>query len=207
MVFFMKKMILFVCLFVFLGGLGFVLDCAVEKAQLRENIVRLHVVANSDSSEDQSQKLRVRDALIAYLQPMLEGVTSAQEATDMFSQRLQQIQQIAADLLAQEDSSYCVNVKLQEETFAVRHYDTFSLPAGVYTSLRVEIGEAAGKNWWCVAFPSLCMPAAGKSFTDEAVSAGFSQQLADSLQSDGKVKIRFYFMDMLGNLENFFYNG
>ena len=108
--------------------------------------------------------------------------------------------------LAKEGSAYSINVRLGEECFDIRHYDTFSLPSGVYTSLRIEIGKAEGKNWWCVAFPSLCMPATSEKFTEVAADAGFSDQLTESIAKSDKIEIRFFFLDFLGNLENFLYN-
>ena len=97
-------------------------------------------------------------------------------------------------------------MSLKEECFDIRHYDTFSLPSGVYTSLRVEIGEAEGKNWWCVAFPSLCMPATSEKFAEVAVDAGLSDKLTQSISGNEKVEILFYFLDLIGNLENFLHN-
>ncbi len=201
----MKKAISFLCLFLVFCGLYFIVGCFAEKAQLRENIVRLHVVANSDSAEDQAQKLRVRDSVTKYLQPILAEVSTAEEAEIVITEYLPQLKAIAEQLLLAEGSERKVQVSLQDEALGIRHYDTFSLPSGVYSSLRIVIGDGAGKNWWCVVFPSLCMPAAGERFEDVAADAGFSDSLTDSLAKEKKVVFRFYVLDLLGNLENFFY--
>ena len=93
-------------------------------------------------------------------------------------------------------------VTLCKEVFDIRHYDTFSLPAGVYHSLRIIIGEGQGKNWWCVSFPSLCLPATTAGFSDTAVSAGFSAPLVKSLSGNENYEIHFFFLNQLGKLEN-----
>jgi stage II sporulation protein R len=202
----MKKAILFVCLSLFLSGLCFTLECSAEKVQLRENIIRLHVVANSDSAADQAQKLRVRDAIIDYLSQILADTRTAGQAEAVISANISHLQSVAEAQLRKENSSYKVAVRLSEESFDIRHYDTFSLPSGVYTSLRIEIGDAEGKNWWCVAFPSLCMPASSEEFSEVAADAGFSDQLTQSISRNDKIEIRFFFLDFLGNLENFLHN-
>ena len=84
----------------------------------------------------------------------------------------------------------------------MRQYDTFALPSGVYESLRISIGEAQGKNWWCVVFPSLCMPAVGENFSDAAAGAGFDDGLTNTLQQKKGYEIRFFLLDWLGWLEN-----
>jgi len=202
----MKKAILFLCLTLFLSGLCFAVECSAEKMQLREEIIRLHIVANSDSNADQALKLRVRDGVNNYLGQILAGVDNADQAQKIISENISHIQAVAKEQLAKEGSAYSINVRLGEECFDIRHYDTFSLPSGVYTSLRIEIGKAEGKNWWCVAFPSLCMPATSEKFTEVAADAGFSDQLTESIAKSDKIEIRFFFLDFLGNLENFLYN-
>ena len=199
----MKKAILFVCLSLFLSGLCFAVECSAEKMQLRENIIRLHVVANSDSAADQTQKLRVRDAVNDYLKQILADTSTARQAEEIISANLSHLQMVAEEQLRKENSPYNVNVHLREECFDIRHYETFSLPSGVYTSLRIEIGEAKGKNWWCVAFPSLCMAASIENFSEVAVDAGFSDELTQSISRNDQIEIRFFFLDFLGNLENF----
>ena len=93
-------------------------------------------------------------------------------------------------------------VTLCKEAFDTRYYDTFTLPAGVYEALRITIGEGAGKNWWCVVFPTFCVPAAGEGFEDVAVDAGFSDALSGALTGEKPYELRFFFLDKLGELEN-----
>ena len=94
------------------------------------------------------------------------------------------------------------SISLCREQFDIRHYDTFSLPAGVYDSLRIIIGDGRGKNWWCVSFPTLCIPATTVGFTDTAVSAGFSEPLVQALTGNEEYEIHFFFLNQLGKLEN-----
>jgi len=89
----------------------------------------------------------------------------------------------------------------------VRNYDTFRLPAGVYESLRIVIGEGEGKNWWCVVFPELCLPATAEGFESVAVGSGFSEALSGALTGETQYEIRFFLLDCFGRLENFFFHG
>lgn len=182
-----------------LGGM-----VVADKQLLRENLIRLHVVANSDSQEDQAIKLEVRDAIIAALQEGMDTSVDADEAKEYLSAHLTDLEMVANAALARAGSTNTATVTLGMEEFPVREYDTFSLPSGVYESLRVTIGEGEGHNWWCVVFPSLCVPATSADFTDAAVAAGFPEDLANTLAGD--YEVRFFLLDYLGRLENFLGN-
>ncbi len=201
----MKKVIVFVCLLLLFVAAVFILQLSAEKAQLRDSIIRLHVIANSDSEEDQAQKLRVRDAVLAYLMPLLNDVSTTAEAEKQITDNVIEIERIVADFLKDEGTNIKVRVTVAEECFDTRYYDTFALPAGVYKSLQIQLGNAEGQNWWCVAFPSLCIPSAGKSFNDVAAGAGFSDGLTNSLAGGNKLEVRFFVLDLLGRIENFFF--
>lgn len=195
---FMKKLLLLCAVALSLFGIS----CLHQKAVLRENIIRLHIVANSDSDYDQSQKLLVRDAVTNYLNPYLQDISSTEEAEKLLLSQLPMIEEIA---LAAIHGRQKVTVTLTEESFDTRHYDTFSLPAGVYSSLRIRIGEAEGANWWCVVFPTLCLPATTEGFSDVAAGSGFGDSLSGSLTGKKVYKFRFFLLDCLGKIENFFY--
>lgn len=175
-----------------------------EKCFLRENIVRLHVVADSDSAEDQALKLQVKDAIVSYLTPYMEQFDTREEALGFLGENLEQIRLVGKEVLEQAGIDDAVTVRIGEESFDTRHYDTFSLPSGIYQSVRVVIGSGEGKNWWCVAFPSLCLPASSDAFEEMAVSAGLNEELTQTLKNDGEYELRFYFLDKLGCLENLF---
>lgn len=124
---------------------------------LAQQVIRLHVVANSDSEADQRVKLLVRDAVLEVTEPLLAGKTRA-EAMQTLEKALPTLRQTAAKVLAQQGSDAAVTVSLAENVwFPTKTYANFSLPAGEYTALRVQLGEGAGKNWWCVVFPPLCL--------------------------------------------------
>lgn len=145
----------------------------VQQADLAEKIIRLHVIANSDSAGDQALKLRVRDDVLLQAESLLTGSESPQEAASVLEDNLTALAHTAA-LAAQEAGQPCaVRVTLEETWFPTRQYGEMALPAGEYQALRVILGEGQGKNWWCVVFPSLAMPAV----TEEAVPAGgFTQE-------------------------------
>lgn len=169
-----------------------------DKERLRQDILRLHVVAASDSEEDQAVKLRVRDAVLASLRQGLSDLTDVEQAKDYVEEMIPKIERAANQVLAEAGFSDTVQVSLTEWEFPEREYDTFSLPAGVYNALRVVIGEGEGQNWWCVVFPELCMGATTEEFRE---MSAFSDGLNDTLT--GEYEIRFWLLDKLGQIENF----
>lgn len=175
-----------------------------DKQQLQKDLIRLHVVANSDSDKDQAIKLQVRDAITATLEPAMENIESKEQAYQYIVENLTKIEETANKKLEELGVSDRASVSLQQEEFDVRHYDTFSLPAGIYDSLRVEIGSGSGKNWWCVVFPTLCLPAASSEFQTAAVASGFDEDISKTLVREDGYVLRFYLLDFLGRLENFF---
>ena len=183
----------------------FVLGLANDLAGLEDGLVRLHVVGASDSEEDQAVKLLVKDAVAEHLQESLMGAQTREEALELLRQELPKVEEIANRVLSENGFSETVQVTLTEEEFPRRDYDTFSLPAGIYQSLRVRIGEAAGKNWWCVVFPSFCLGAASEDLRDTAAGAGFSEVLTDTISGEPEYELRFFLLDCLGQLQNFFH--
>ena len=133
-----------------LSGVGL----AREQSRLSDRLIRLHVVANSDSYEDQALKLTVRDRVQAEIQPLLDGISDREEAAHTINAHIDAITRAVIDEV--QDPNLSVNVSIGTESFPLRQYDTFSLPAGRYKALRVELGESTGENWWCVVFPPLC---------------------------------------------------
>ena len=130
------------------------------QSELADKVVRLHVLANSDSEEDQALKLKVRDAVLAQSSETLQGITGREEACRRLTALLPELEKTAREVIAANGYAYGVRVELSETSFPTKTYDGFALPAGEYLALRVLIGEAAGQNWWCVVFPPLCTAAA-----------------------------------------------
>lgn len=134
------------------------------EAEIYEDTIRLHILANSDSNEDQKLKLEIRDRLLTEYGEMLNASGSIAEAEHTANELLPIIKNEAESWISELGYSYGVRVTLTQEWYETREYEDFSLPAGYYTSLRVIIGEGEGKNWWCVMYPPLCMDIA----TEEA---------------------------------------
>jgi len=141
--------------------------------ELSDKVVRLHVLANSDSEEDQALKLKVRDRLLACVEPILEGAADRREAEAVLRGRLLELERIAGEEIRDNGYAYDVEVRLEDTMFPTREYEGFTLPAGEYLALRVVIGEGAGQNWWCVVFPPLCAAAAAE-VPETALAAGLS---------------------------------
>lgn len=148
-----------VCGFV-LAALCSFFPFAAACGQLPRDVVRLHVVANSNGAEDQAVKLLVRDAVLEEAARWYQGADSMEEASSRLCTHLQSIAGAARQVLGEQGMGYSATAQMTEMYFPTRDYGDFRLPAGRYRTLRVTLGEGAGKNWWCVVFPSLCLPAA-----------------------------------------------
>ena len=135
--------------------------CAISYAKsvsedLENSVFRLHVIANSDSKEDQNLKYIVRDKLLQYMNSYLSNTSTKEDAIKIANEHLDEFKQVAINTIKEQGYSYNVNVKVGNFEFPTKTYGDISLPAGFYDALRVEIGEAKGQNWWCVMFPPLC---------------------------------------------------
>ena len=193
----MKKVLMAVFFCLLAAGIW---NLAADRQTLKHQVVRLHVVGASDSEEDQTVKLQVRDAVLNSLD---HSIDNAEEAKAYLAENLDRIEATANRVLEEAGCGDTASVTLRKETFDTRVYDTFTLPAGVYDALRITIGEGEGRNWWCVVFPSLCMPQTAQGFEAVAVGAGFSDDLTDTLT--GEYEVRFLLLDLLGQVENFFH--
>ena len=153
------------------------------QSQLAEKVVRLHVLANSDSEEDQALKLKVRDAVLEQATETLRGADSQTEACRRLTDILPELEETARAVITANGYDYGVRAELAETSFPTKEYDGFALPAGEYLALRVLIGEAvritigsgSGQNWWCVVFPPLCT-AAASDVPAVALDAGLTDQ-------------------------------
>lgn len=148
-----------------------------EEQLLTENFFRFHVLANSDSEEDQALKLKVRDAVLDYLKPQLEASESKEETKAYILKHLPEITDVAGRTLRRAGSSQKVQVVVGSSEFPTKSYGSVTLPAGRYESLRIELGQAQGRNWWCVMFPTLC-------FVEETDAEEMEQDLAARLPEE-----------------------
>ena len=168
-----------------------------QQQRLAENVVRLHVVAQSDSPHDQQVKLEVRDSVLEHLTLVLADISDREEASEVISKNLDLLRIRASDI-----SGLPADAVLEYESFPTRYYDSFALPAGEYLSLRIKLGEANGQNWWCVVFPPLCMPAAEES----AVEAGTltDEQIKLITETGGEYVLRFKVLEYAEKIRSFF---
>lgn len=196
----MKKLLNRVLFCLVLAAFAFCGTLLADREKLNDGLIRLHVVANSDTEVDQTVKLRVRDAILCSIQEDLKAVADVDEARTYLTENLPKLEKIANAALSAAGVSDRAVVSLCREAFDTRVYETFTLPAGVYEALRVTIGAGEGHNWWCVAFPTLCLPATTREFSDTAAGAGFPEGLTQTL-AKGEGHIRFFLLDALGALE------
>lgn len=129
---------------------------SISQAHIASQLIRLHVVANSDSRDDQSNKLLVKNDIVDYLQVLLRDAKDIEEARDLIRTHLPNIQTIAMKTMARLGCYVSVSASLSYDTFPIKQYGDLTLPAGQYEALVVHLGKSEGKNWWCVLFPSLC---------------------------------------------------
>ena len=172
------------------------------EAEIYDSVIRLHVLANSDSEEDQALKLQVRDAVLELTTPLLSDCKSQAEAQSILEANRDQLERTARAVIAREGYDYPVSIQFDMEQYPTRTYDSFCFPAGEYLSMRVCIGDAEGKNWWCCLFPPLCLGAstvpeedAEEAFVDVGLTPS---QYKVITQSDKPVyKVRFKILELL----------
>ena len=156
-----------------------------ECSFIRENTLRLHILANSDSPADQALKLKIRDAVLSCSGELFSGCDTRQKMISAAQEQLPKIQQVAEQTALHNGYELPVTVSVTDMFFETRRYDHVILPAGTYTAVRIELGAAAGKYWWCVLYPPLCVSAAQTGFTEEEA------QISDSLlQQDALPRYR-----------------
>ena len=166
-----------------------------------DTVVRLHVLANSDSEADQALKLKVRDAILEASAPLVRDCTTQAEAVEALTAHLPELEAAALAVMESEGYSYPVTVLLGEEDYPTRAYESCAFPAGTYVSLRVCIGEAVGQNWWCCLFPPLCLSAAtAKEDNEDAfLQVGLTKEQYGIITEteNTQYKVRFKILEVL----------
>ncbi len=191
------------CTWILIGtSLFFLAIFPLQKANnLYDSLIRIHVLANSDSPDDQKLKFSVRDSILTFARDELDLGTSRDGAKAVIEQNLDALEDIARSTLRSEGCQDDVAVSITEEYYPTRNYEKLSLPAGKYLSLRVQIGKAAGKNWWCVLFPPLCLDSAMDS-EDALTSIGMEEDNVSILMGKEKnYRIRFKILELLGKTQ------
>ena len=171
--------------------------------EIYDKVVRLHVLANSDSEEDQAIKLKVRDAILEVTVPLLENCQSKEEAVLLLEENQPLLLETAQTVLQENGFEDAVSIEMGLEDYPTRTYDSFCFPAGEYISMRVSLGEGEGQNWWCCLFPPLCLGAATvkeKEAEDACISVGFTPtQYKVITESDKPIyRARFKILELLG---------
>ena len=176
--------------------------CSANCEDIRENIFRLHVIANSDSQEDQQLKLAVRDRIISIGGDIFAQVHNKQEAETIIRPMLSEFQRAAEDVIKEQGYDYSVKVTISNEYFNTRIYEKVTLPAGKYDALRVIIGSGEGKNWWCVMFPPMCLPAAEET---QALNQVLSEEDLQFVSKYQDYEVRFKVIEWYENIKNWFH--
>ena len=165
--------------------------------EIRQDVLRMHVIANSDSAEDQAVKLKVRDAVLEAGEDLFDGTLTAEGAEQVLDSDIERLQNAARTVLAENGFDYGVRVEIGKDYFNTRTYDgEVTLPAGEYEAVRVILGEGKGQNWWCVMFPPMCLPAAE---ADTEISDVLTKNEEDVVKSNPKYEARFKIVELFEN--------
>jgi len=167
---------------------------------LRTNVLRLHIIANSNSAEDQALKLEIRDRLLKESGNIFENTGDVQGAIKIAQESLPQFEELTKQVIKENGFNYSANAKIGDSYFETREYENFALPAGYYKSLIITLGEGSGKNWWCVIFPEICLPAA----TDAKLSDVTAEKTAKIAYSKDKYVMKFKFIEIYEDLKKCF---
>ena len=149
---------------------------------IRNNVLRVHILANSDSTADQHLKLLVRDRVISVSEDMFAHCRTKEEAIACLRENLDTLSRAAAETVAENGYDYPVNLSIKKAEFETREYENFTLPAGEYDALCISIGEAKGQNWWCIMFPAFCVGAAEATLPEDQTRV---------IEGGGRYKVRF----------------
>ena len=172
---------------IFAAGFGVSEEPAVYMPGNSRDVVRLHVIANSDSQLDQLVQLKVRDAIIAYMAPKLKKVTNSTEAAAVIAENRRDMEEVARRVLLLSGIAYPVQVEYGQFSFPVRTYGDTVYPAGKYNAVRILLGQAQGSNWWCVLFPPLCFIDGNGVYTVKAAETKLDQNSTKRIELRWKI--------------------
>lgn len=189
-------------------GILFGLICAIVLSfsrfevrceELRQNILRLHIIANSDEAADQNLKLAVRDEILKSSTDIFKNCGDVAAACKVAEAQLDNISDIANSVVKENGFNYAADVSVGDAYFDTREYDDFTLPAGTYKSLIVNLGKGEGKNWWCVVFPCVCVPTADAELSDAVTEAA-----AQTAENAPKYEIKFKTVEIYEKFKKIF---
>ena len=201
-----KYLFLLIVLFLFVILSAYSYVTAVSN-NLADSVFRLHVIANSDSEEDQNLKYKVRDSLIDYMNTLTKDVETKDEVIEIAKAHISDFQKIAKNVVEQNGYDYDVNVEIGNFSFPTKTYGDISFPPGFYDALKVEIGKAEGQNWWCVMFPPLCFVDVTSGVVPEESKENLQENLGDEEydiisenKDDGILSIKFKIIEFFENI-------
>ena len=177
-------------------------------SEISNSVFRLHVIANSDSEEDQNLKYKVRDSLLEYMNSLCSNVSSKQEAISIAQNHVEDFENIAKRVISDNGYEYTVSVEIGQYDFPTKEYGAITLPAGMYDALRVKLGSAPGHNWWCVMFPPLCfvdvssgvVPDSSKELLEENMSEEEYNLITDS-SNNSDLSFKFKIVELFENIK------
>lgn len=195
------------CLFFFFSAHSYAQSVHED---LSASFFRLHILANSDSEEDQNLKYLVRDEIIAYLNTLSDGTSSKEEVMELAKMHLVDFRKIAEKVIQENGYSYPVSVELGNFSFPTKYYGNLSLPAGSYDALRITIGRSEGQNWWCVLFPPLCFVSPATGIVEEDSMKQIEEDLSKdevaliTIDDTNSVSFKFKLVELMQNADAFF---
>lgn len=192
-----KSAIIGLILALLFSFISFYITCG----HIRDNVVRLHILANSNSAYDQQLKLKVRDRILKESETLLCGFDTKEQALAEIQNRTADLQVAALDELRKNNCDYDVCVSVEPTYFETRTYETVTLPAGNYTALKIKIGKAQGKNWWCVMFPQMCVPTVSKR---NDVSETLNSNETQIVKNREKYKVGFWLVELIEQVKSKF---
>lgn len=194
-----KGIKIFVPLFVIISMvLSYTVPFVEASESISDEVFRLHILANSNSEADQQLKLKVRDEILIAGEELFKGCTSVEEAIKVCSENLDFFEQAAQKCIAENGAAYTVKATVDKEYFNTREYEKITLPSGIYNALKIEIGEAKGKNWWCVMFPAICLP----SVSEDEINEVLSEDEIKLINSNNKYEIRFKIVEIYEKIKS-----
>ena len=176
-----------------------VISFADTAEDVRNDVLRLHVIAASDSVEDQTLKFKVRDAVLAAGAEIFDGSVNVENAVEKITPQIKFLAETAQSVIKENGFNYTVDITISKEYFTTRTYETVTLPAGKYLSLIIKIGEGKGKNWWCVMFPPMCLSAADES---EVLEDVLNKNEVKLVASNPKFEPRFKVVEFFEKIKN-----
>ena len=194
-----KRNIILPTLMILISTLFIAVMPTEAEGALYEDTIRLHILANSDSEEDQSLKLLVRDELLEKYGEELSGFVSRDDAEEKIKCCIGEIESTAKKIIENEGYDYSVRAELCEEWYDTREYEDFSLPRGYYSSLKIIIGDGEGKNWWCVMFPPLCLEAALEKAPEDTAIKQYSKEEYTLISKSG-YNIKFKLLELISDV-------